>query len=357
MARVALLVGTRKGAFVIESGDDRRSWDIRGPLCEGYPIHAMAHEAATGRTYAAGGSPWYGATVFASADRLATWTQSSAGLAYAADAEPIATIWSIEQVNGDLYAGVEPAGLFRSTDGGATWEHVSGLTEHPTRPDWQPGGGGLCLHTIVGHPDDASRMWVGISAVGVFETRDGGASWATRNTGVRAVGAPDPYPEFGQCVHKMVMASGAPDRLYQQNHSGVYRSQDGGVNWEDANAGLPSTFGFPMAAHPRDPGTAWVVPLNGDDRGRFMPDGAAAVWRTRDGASTWQRLSGGLPQENAFVGVLREAMSVDTLEPAGVYVGTSSGELWASPDEGERWTSIASRLPAIWSVDAVVLDD
>jgi len=354
--RVILLVGTRKGAFVVSSDRARRDWTIRGPLCEGYPIHDMTLDPDTGRAWAAGGSPWYGPTVFTSDDLFETWTQSSSGLAYEAGSEPIPTIWSLGRTNGTLYAGVEPAGLFRSDDDGATWQHVEGLTKHPSRPTWQPGNGGLILHTIVPHPSDARRMWVGISAVGVFETRDAGTTWEARNRGVVAVGAPDPYPETGQCVHKLVMAAGQPERLYQQNHSGVYRSDDGGASWHNANDGLPSTFGFPMAAHPRDPDTAWVVPLNGDDRGRYVPDGAAAVWRTRDGTRTWQRFGDGLPQEHAYVGVLREAMSVDTLDPVGVYVGTSTGELWASADEGERWTEVASHLPSVWSIDAFVLE-
>jgi len=354
--RVVLLVGTRKGAFVIESDAGRASWQVRGPLCEGYPIHDMAHDPATGRTWAVGGSPWYGATVFRSNDLLETWQQSSAGLAYAPGEDALKSIWSVAVADRQLYAGVEPAGLFRSGDGGETWEHVKGLRDHPSRPEWQPGGGGLILHTIVPHPSDRERMWVGISAVGTFETRDGGATWETRNKGVRAGYMPDPYPEFGQCVHKIAMSAGQPDRLIQQNHSGVFRTADGGATWEDANNGLPSTFGFPIATHPREPDTAWVVPLNGDDRGRYMPDGAAAVWRTKDLGDTWERHGEGLPQKDAYLGVLREAMSVDTLDPVGVYVGTSNGELWASADEGATWTEVAAYLSAIWSVDAFVLD-
>src|SRR5262245_17451444 len=184
--RVALLVGTRKGAFVLESDDGRRAWSVRGPLCEGMPIHDVIHDSATGRTYAAGGSPWYGATVFASDDLLATWTQSSAGLAYEAGSDPVTTVWNLAAANGSLYAGVEPAGLFRSDDQGATWQHVEGLTAHPSRPEWQPGNGGLILHTIIPDPTDHDHLWVGISSVGVFETRDHGASWQTRNKGIRA---------------------------------------------------------------------------------------------------------------------------------------------------------------------------
>ncbi len=233
---------------------------------------------------------------------------------------------------------------------------MTGLTDHPSRDQWQPGNGGLCLHTIVPHPTDAERMWVGISAVGVFETRDGGETWATRNRGVRADFNPERYPEFGQCVHKMVMAAGEPEVLYQQNHCGVYRSDDGGQAWHEITEGLPSEFGFPMAAHPRDPATAWVIPLNAADEGRFVPEARAAVWRTGDRGATWERFDGGLPTQDAWLGVLREAMAVDRLDPAGVYFGTSTGELYASADEGETWEVAAAHLPPIWSVEAVVLD-
>jgi hypothetical protein len=233
---------------------------------------------------------------------------------------------------------------------------VAGLTNHPSRPEWQPGAGGLCLHSIVPHPTDPARMWVGISAVGTFETGDGGETWEARNRGVRADFMPDPYPELGQCVHKLVMAADGGEHLYQQNHCGVYRSMDGGRQWEEITAGLPSQFGFPMAAHPRDPLTAWTIPLNGDDRGRYMPDASAAVWRTHDGGDTWARAGEGLPQRNAYLGVLREAMSVDRLDPVGVYFGTSTGALYGSVDEGRSWFVVAEHLPPIWSVEAAVLD-
>ena len=354
--RIALLVGTRKGAFVLESDGRREDWSVRGPLCEGMPIHDIVHDPATGRTYAAGGSPWYGATVFASDDVLRTWTQSSAGLAYDAGVDPVTTVWSLAPSNGTLYAGVEPAGLFRSTDQGATWEHVKGLTEHPSRPEWQPGNGGLILHTIVPHPTDHDRVWVGISSVGVFETRDGGATWLTRNQGVRADFYPGPPPEYGQCVHKFTLAAGEPEHLYQQNHCGMYRSLDGGATWQEITGSLPSDFGFVMSAHPRDPKMAWTIPLSPPEKGRTMPEGAAAVYRTVDGGDSWERHAEGLPQEHAHIGVLREAMAVDPLTPAGVYFGTSTGSLFGSSDEGVTWRRIADDLPAIWSVETALVD-
>ena len=285
--RCVLLVGTPKGAFVLDGDAGRRTWTLRGPLCEGWPIHDLSVEPGTGAILAGGGSPWYGPAVWRSEDLGETWTHSSEGLSYGDDGPKVATIWNVTATEDTIYAGVEPAGLFRSRDKGRTWEHVEGLTNHPSRPEWQAGGGGLILHSIVPHREDPDRVWVGISAVGVFETQDGGATWATRNRGVRAGFQPDIYPEFGQCVHKLVMAADGGEHLYQQNHCGVYRSADGGAQWEEITTGLPSEFGFPMTAHPRDPQTVWTIPLNGADKGRFMPDAAAGVWRTHDGGDTW----------------------------------------------------------------------
>jgi len=303
--RILLLVGTKKGAFIVESDTARKTWAVRGPTCDGWPIQDISYDPASGAMFAGGGSPWYGPTVF------------------------------------------------RSDDLGATWSHVEGLTNHPTRPTWEPGAGGLILHTIVPHPTDRDRMWIAISAVGTFETRDGGLSWEPRNHGVRADFQPDPMPETGQCVHKLVAAAGEPEHLYQQNHCGVYRSFDGGATWQEITAGLPSEFGFGMVAHPRDPLTVWNIPLNGADKGRFMPDGSAAVWRTHDGGDTWIRGEDGLPQHDAYLGVLREAMARDELDPVGVYFGTSTGQLFASADGGSSWDAISTTFPPIWSVEAV----
>jgi photosystem II stability/assembly factor-like uncharacterized protein len=356
--RVALLVGTRKGLFVLDGDAGRKDWTVRGPLCEGWPIHDAILDPASGAIMAAGGSNWYGPAVWRSNDLGETWTHSSEGLTYGDDAEKITTIWNLTTGRDGIYAGVEPAGLFKSRDGGATWHHVEGLTNHPSRPEWQPGNGGLILHSIVPHPTDADRVWVGISSVGAFETRDGGATWETRNRGVRAGFMPEgqQYPEFGQCVHKLVMAADGGEHLYQQNHCGVYRSNDGGRQWEEITAGLPTEFGFPMGAHPRDPKTVWTIPLTEPQDGRLMPDGHAAVWRTNDGGDTWIRSDDGLPTHDAYVGVLREAMAVDRLDPAGVYFGTSTGQLYGSRDEGKSWGQIADNLPAIWSVEAAVVD-
>jgi len=237
-----LLVGTRKGAFILDGGRARRTWSVSEPLCEGWPIHDLQWDPATGSVYAGGGSAWFGPAVFRSDDLGKTWSHSSEGMTYGDDGPKIPTVWNVTPAHGSIYAGVEPAGLFRSDDGGKTWTHLQGLRDHPSRekPGWQPGAGGLICHTIVPHPTDAEKMWVAISAVGTFATEDGGATWEARNRGVVDCNSPDPHPETGQCVHKLVMSAGNPDWLYQQNHCGVYRSSDGGRQWEDISKGLSS---------------------------------------------------------------------------------------------------------------------
>ena len=356
MTRTMLLVGTSKGAFILDGDADRSSWSIRGPLCEGWPIHDLQWDPATRSIYAGGGSIWYGPAVFRSDDLGTTWSHSSEGITYGDDGPKIPTVWNVTPAHGSIYAGVEPAGLFRSDDGGATWSHVAGLREHPSRPGWQPGAGGLICHTIVPHPSEAEKMWVAISAVGTFATEDGGTTWEARNRGVVDCNSPDPHPETGQCVHKLVMAAGQPDRFYQQNHCGVYRSTDGGRQWQDISAGLVSEFGFVFGAHPRDPASGWVIPLSHPEEGRYAPGGSLGVWRTDDSGDSWQRHGDGLPQENAFVGVFREAMAVDRLDPVGVFFGTSTGQLYGSVDEGDTWSVVAENLPPIWGVETVALD-
>jgi len=354
--KVLVLVGTKKGGFIVESDPARSGWAIRGPLCEGWSTMDMTLDPSTGTIYAGCDNAWYGPAVFRSDDLGETWTHSSAGLTYGDDGPKLTKVWSVTPAHDAVFAGVDPAGLFRSDDRGATWQHVTGLTEHPTRPTWNPGNGGLILHTIIPHPTDPARMWIAISAVGTFFTADGGRTWEPRNRGVRADFNPDPNPVTGHCVHKLAMAADDPDHLYQQNHCGVYRTFDGGLTWQEITAGLPSEFGFPVVAHPRDPRSAWVIPLNGADKGRYVPDAAAAVWRTRDGGDSWTRLSAGLPQTDAYVGVLREAMAIDRLDPAGIYVGTSTGELYASADEGESWSLVTGHLPPIHAVDVALVE-
>jgi hypothetical protein len=355
--KLLVLLGTKKGAFILHGDGARGDWDLRGPFCECWPINHVVADPATGTIYAGGGDAWFGPAVWKSEDLGASWSHSSEGLAYREGEEPIKAVWSLAPAKGSLYAGVEPAGLFRSDDGGTAWRHVAGLRDHPTRPHWQPGGGGLILHSIVPHPEDERQAWVAISSAGVFHTTNGGDSWEPRNRGTRADYLPEDqrYPEFGQCVHCLVMAPGAPDRLYQQNHCGMYRSDDGGRSWESIEAGLPSSFGFPAATHPRDRETLFLVPLNGDIAGRYVPQAQAAVWRTRDGGQSWQDLREGLPQKEVFFGVLRQAMATDRLEPAGVYFGTNTGSLYASADEGESWRCLARHLPPIYSVETLVV--
>jgi photosystem II stability/assembly factor-like uncharacterized protein len=356
--KVLVLIGTKKGAFIATSDATRKSWKLEGPFCETWPMNHVVADPATGTIYGAGGNEWFGPAVWKSTDLGKSWSHSSEGLAYAAGEEPVKTVWSLAPNGGALYAGVQPAGLFRSEDQGKSWSHVEGLQKHPSRPHWNPGGAGLILHSLIVHPEDGKQIWVGISSAGVFHTADGGKTWEPRNKGTRADFMPEGqnYPEFGQCVHCVVMAPGKPDLLYQQNHCGMYRSADGGARWESIEAGLPSTFGFPAAVHPRDPEVLYLVPLNGDSAGRYVPDGKAAVWRTRDGGATWEAMRKGLPQKNAFFGVLRQAMATDRLDPAGVYFGSNGGTLFASADEGDSWKPIAENLPMISSVETLVLD-
>jgi photosystem II stability/assembly factor-like uncharacterized protein len=269
-------------------------------------------------------------------------------------------IWCLCHAHGTLYAGTKPAALLASRDGGETWEKVTGLTDHPSAENWNPGGVGLILHTIVPHPSEPGTLWVAISAAGVFATEDGGRTWERRNRlSNAAVGAEHHHPagpcdgETGHCVHNVMRAPGTGERLYQQNHVGVWRSADGGRSWDDITPGLPSTFGFPIRVHPRDPDTIWTLPLNGDMAGRFPPAAAAAVWRSRDGGESWYDLRNGLPQEGCFFTVLRQAMTGDAREPAGVYFGTNSGSIFASLDEGDHWQEIVRHLPTILSLEVL----
>nr|WP_170539287.1 exo-alpha-sialidase [Ruegeria arenilitoris] len=378
---IDILVGTTKGAFVIIGDREHESWRVTGPHCGGWPINHVVGDDETGTLWAGGGGDWHGAGVWRSEDGGQSWevTKLTQGqqdewaandpdfaelIGWTGEAAPFgdefSQIWSLHFSGGALYAGAKPARLLVSSDAGQTWETVNGLTDHPSAEDWSPGAAGLVLHTIVSDPDDAQKLWVGISAAGVFASEDRGTTWERRNRLSNAESCDQhDHPaaprdgQIGHCVHNMVRAPGSKGLLYQQNHHGVWRSSDGGRSWDDISGGLPSTFGFPIHVHPHDPNTIWTIPLNGDSIGRYPPDAAAAVWKSTDGGQSWTACREGLPQTSCFFTVLRQAMAGDCCDPAGVYFGTNSGSVFASADEGETWTEIARHLPTILSVETI----
>lgn len=355
--KILLLAGTKKGLFVFTS-PDRARWDLLGPFLHGKEINHAVFDPRDGRIHATANDPWFGSRLTWSADWGRSWQEPSAGPAFAPESGlKLDRVWHLAPgrgANGTLFAGVAPAALFRSDDHGQTWQEVAGLSQHPTRPRWQPGGGGLCLHTIVLDPADPRRMFVAISAAGTFGTEDGGRTWRPLNRGVRAEFMPDKFPEVGQCVHKLGMSAGRPGLLFQQNHCGVYRSDSAGESWQEITAGLPSDFGFPLAVHPREPETIYVLPLKGAEF-RCPPEGKLRVFRSRNGGRTWEALANGLPQEQAFAGAYREGMTTDRLDPAGVYFGTNTGKIFVSRDEGDSWSVLADNLPPVFSVSAALL--
>jgi photosystem II stability/assembly factor-like uncharacterized protein len=357
MSQIVLLVGTRKGCFVLESDEDRRDWRIRGPFCEGWPIYHAVHDPASGAIYAAGASEWHGAAVWRSPDLGESWEHSSEGISYANGDLKLSKVSNLAVAHGRVLTGTEAAGIFESRDGGVTWSLLSTLDGQPGRESWndpakQPPGH-LGLSAILPHPDEASRFWAIVQGYGIFETTDDGTSWTPRNRGLRA-DWPLENPEIGYCVHKLVMAPTDLDRMYQQNHCGMHRSDDGGHSWTEITDGLPTDFGFAAAVHPHDRDTFYVIPLD-PGHARCMPEGQTAVWRTRDAGETWQRLDRGLPQRDAYLGVLREGLAIDTLDVPGLYFGASTGQLFASVDEGESWSEIAGYLPPISSVEVAVV--
>jgi photosystem II stability/assembly factor-like uncharacterized protein len=357
MSSTVLLVGTRKGCFVLESDADRRDWKVRGPFCDGWPIYNAVHDPASGSIYAAAASEWHGAGIWRSSDLGENWEFSSEGLTYGDNGMKLSKVHGLAAAHGRLLAGAEAAGLFESRDGGKTWTLISTLDGQPNRELWndpanQPPGH-LGMSAILPHPEDASRFWVIIQGHSIFETTDDGATWTPRNKGLRA-DWPLENPEVGYCVHKLVLSPADHQRMYQQNHCGMHRSDDQGQSWVEISEGLPSDFGFAAAAHPHDKDTFYVIPLD-PGHGRVMPEGHAAVWRTRDAGSSWQRLDRGLPERDAHLGVLREGMAIDDCDVPGLYFGTSTGQVFASNDEGESWNEIAGYLPAISSVNVAVL--
>lgn len=359
---VLLLVGTMKGAFILRASKGRRNWELGGPHFPGSAVYAMAYDGRAGRhrIWAGPHSMHWGGLLRCSDDFGRTWTNPrEANVKFPEEAgAALKQIWQIvpgrEEEPGTLYCGVEPAALFVSRDAGKSWSLVEGLWNHPQRPRWEPGGGGLCLHTILLDPDNRKRVRIAVSTGGMYVTDDGGSTWRPSNRGVRAEFLPDKYPEFGQCVHKVVQAQRQPERMFLQNHWGLYRSDDRGESWTDIANGVPSDFGFALAIHPGDPDTAWIVPLESDEF-RCTPEGKLRVYRTRDGGKRWKAMAKGLPQKDAFETVLRDAMAVDSLDPAGVYFGTRTGKLFGSADQGKKWSMLFDGLPPVVSVKAAVV--
>lgn len=356
-----VLVGTMKGAFLLRSDKARKKWRVDGPHFRGEAVYALLHDTRNGRsrTFAATNSPHWGATLRTSDDYGRTWSAAERqSVRFPADSgRALAQIWQIAPGRAAepdvVYCGVEPAALFESRDGGESWEPNKGLLTHEHQPQWQPGGGGLCLHTIIPDPEEKRRMLIAISAAGVYRSDDAGRTWRARNVGVRAEFLPDKYPEFGQCVHKVVHHPTRPERLFLQNHWGLYRSDDWGDSWQDIANGVPSDFGFAMQMHPHDPDTVYIVPLE-SDQFRCTPDAKLRVYRTTDAGASWKALGEGLPQSGAYETVLRDALTADSFDPAGVYFGTRSGKLFGSRDEGATWEEIADGLPPVVCVKAAI---
>ena len=370
MSSVRVLVGTRKGAFVLASDGKRERWDISGPHFGGWEIyHVKGSPADPNRLYASQSSGWFGQTVQRSDDGGKTWTPVGNQFVY--DGVPgthqwydgtqhpwqFTRVWHFEPSLTDpdtVYAGVEDAALFRSNDGGQTWQELAGLREHPSGHLWQPGAGGMCLHTVLLDPRDARRMFIAISAAGAFRTDDGGETWRPINRGLHSQYIPDPAAEIGHCVHRIAMHPSRPDVLFMQKHWDVMRSDDGGQSWYEVSGNLPSDFGFPIEVHAHEPNTIYVVPIKSDSE-HYPPEGKLRVYRSRTGGHEWEALTAGLPQDHCYVNVLRDAMAVDSLEPCGIYFGTTGGQVYASANGGDNWAPIVRDLPSVVSVEAQTL--
>ena len=370
MSGVRVLVGTKKGAFVLTSDGKRQTWDVSAPHFAGWELyHLKGSPADPNRLYASQSSGWFGQQIQRSDDGGKTWNPVDNKFTYAGvpgthqwyDGTPhpweFARVWHLEPSLTDpdtVYAGVQDAALFRSTDGGASWHELAGLREHGSGPSWQPGGGGLCLHSILLDPTNADRMYIAISAAGAFRTDDGGKSWTPINRGLKSQGIPKPEAEVGHCVHHIAMNGSRPNVLFMQKHWDVMRSDNGGDSWQEVSGNLPTDFGFPIGVHPHEPETIYVVPIKSDSE-HYPPDGKLRVYRSRSGGNEWEALTNGLPQKDCYVNVLREAMALDSMDSCGVYFGTTGGQVYASPDGGDHWTAIVRDLPPVLSVEVQTL--
>ncbi len=353
-----------KGLFLLTARPDRRRWHATGPFFPGSSVYAAALDTRAGRrrVWAAPSSMHWGAELAWSDDFGKTWSRPETPLVKFPEGAgaSLANIWQIAPGRADepdrLYCGVQPSALFESSDAGKTWTLNAGLWEHPHRAKWMPGFGGLCLHTVLVDPSIPGRLTVASSTGGVYRSDDAGRTWQVKNRGVRAEFLPDKHPEFGQCVHKIAHHAERPGRLFLQNHWGLYRSDDGGDSWKDVANGVPSDFGFCMGVHPKDPDTAFIVPLHSDGF-RCTPEGKLRVYRTRDAGASWQAMTRGLPQKDAFETVVRDGMAVDRLDPAGVYFGTRSGKVYGSRDEGRTWQLLLQGLPPVVCVKAAIAEN
>ncbi|MBV9718013.1 MAG: exo-alpha-sialidase [Candidatus Eremiobacteraeota bacterium] len=370
MSSVRVLVGTRKGAFVLTSDGKREEWKIDGPHFAGWEIyHVKGSPADPNRLYASQSSSWFGQIVQRSDDGGRSWNPVGNQFAYKGtpgthlwyDGTPhpweFARVWHFEPSLQDpdtVYAGVEDAALFRTTDGGQSWEELAALRTHTSATSWQPGAGGMCLHTIILDPSDANRIVIAISAAGAFRSDDAGATWRPINRGLKSNSIPQQEAEVGHCVHRIAMHPSKPQALFMQKHWDVMRSDDGGESWREVSGNLPTDFGFPIDVHAHEPETIYVVPIKSDSE-HFPIGGQLRVYRSRTGGDDWEPLTKGLPQANCYVNVLRDAMSVDSLDSCGVYFGTTGGQVYLSPDAGENWSAIVRDLPAVLSVEVQTL--
>jgi len=370
MSAVRLLVGTRKGAFILNADGARKRWEISGPHFGGWEIyHLKGSPVDPNRIYASQSTGWHGQVMQRSNDGGRTWEAVGNAFTYEGvpgthqwyDGTPhpweFKRVWHLEPSLTDpdtVYAGVEDAALFRSTDAGQSWHELSGLRKHGTGPKWQPGAGGMCLHTIILDPADPSRMFIAISAAGAFRTDDGGTTWTPINKGLVSKYIPEPTAEVGHCVHHVAMHPSRPRVLYMQKHWDVMRSDNAGDTWQEVSGNLPTDFGFVIDVHAHEPETIYVVPIKSDSE-HYPIDGQLRVFRSRAGGNEWEALSKGLPDKDCYVNVLRDAMAVDRLDACGIYFGTTGGQVYASPDGGDHWSAIAEHLPAVVSVEVQTL--